>query len=183
MTTDAYKLLYFDGPGRAEAIRILLHAAGIPFIDTRCNYDEWQSTIKVTTPLHQVPTLKIGDTTYIQSLALIRFVAKQAGFYPIDDFECLLVDEMMETCHEFGSDCPRDSDPEICKRQRIEWQASTLTRYAHFVEGRLARNASPGLIGRITAADLLIHNVVDTIESGFFAYIDTHFFDAYPCIQ
>lgn len=178
-----HELSYFDGPGRAEGIRILLHAAGINFIDTRFDYSEWQSAIKDSTPLHQVPTLRIGDTAYVQSLALIRYAAKKARFYPKDDMECLLVDEMMETCNEIGSDCPIDTDLEVLKLKRKAWQDSALTRFANVIERRLARNTAPGTIGRPSVADLLIKNVVDTVESGFFEYVDTRFFDSYQHIQ
>jgi prostaglandin-H2 D-isomerase / glutathione transferase len=188
--TTPYELLYFDGPGRAEGIRVLLHAAGIPFVDKRVTYSEWIAlSIKDTTPLHQVPTLKIGDTTYIQSLALMRFAAKKAGLYPTandDDMECLLVDEMMETCHEIGSDCPPqdDDNPIVLAEKRREWQATTLTRYANFIECRLAKHQGKGVIGRPSVADLVVKNVVDSIRSGFFEHVDQDFFDAdYPNIQ
>jgi prostaglandin-H2 D-isomerase / glutathione transferase len=182
-TPPPYELLYFDGPGRAESIRILLHAAGIPFVDRQVTYSEWTVSIKNTTPLHQVPTLKMGDTTYIQSLALTRFAAKKAGFYPDDDLECLLVDEMLETCNDIGMDCPRDADPVVCAALRRSWQATTLTRYANFIEMRLAKHHGKGTIGRPSVADLAVKNVVDSVRSGFFEHVDRHFFDVYPNIQ
>jgi glutathione S-transferase len=178
-----YELLYFDGPGRAESIRILLHAADIPFVDRQVTYSEWRVSIKNTTPLHQVPTLKMGDTTYIQSLALTRFAAKKAGFYPDDDLECLLVDEMLETCNDIGMDCPRDADPVVCAALRRSWQATTLTRYANFIEMRLAKHHGKGTIGRPSVADLAVKNVVASVRSGFFEHVDRHFFDVYPNIQ
>lgn len=184
--TPPYELLYFDGPGRAEAIRILLHAAGIPFVDRRVTYGEWMVTIKDTTPLHQVPTLKMGDATYIQSLALTRFFAKKAGFYPIGEdsnLECLLVDEMLETCNDIGLDCPQDPDPVVCATQRQTWQSTTLTRYANFIEMRLAKYHGKGTIGRPSVADLAVKHVVDGVRSGFFEHVDKNFFDAYPNIQ
>ena len=65
MTT--YELSYFNGAGRAESIRVMLHAAGIDFKDNRFSGPEWPA-IKPTTPLGAVPTLKIDDVTYCQSL-------------------------------------------------------------------------------------------------------------------
>ena len=63
----SYELTYFDAAGRAEAIRVMLHAAGVEFKDTRFKGPEWP-TIKPTTPLGVVPTLQIDDVTYCQSL-------------------------------------------------------------------------------------------------------------------
>lgn len=61
-----YELIYFNGAGRAETIRIMLHAAGVDFEDTRFAFNEWQE-IKPTTPLGSVPVLKIDDAEYCQS--------------------------------------------------------------------------------------------------------------------
>jgi len=54
------------GAGRAETIRILLHAAGVDFEDTRFSGPEWPE-IKPTTPLGFVPVLKVDDVPYCQS--------------------------------------------------------------------------------------------------------------------
>ena len=35
------QLLYFDGYGRAEIIRIILNYGGIPFEDKRVTWEEW----------------------------------------------------------------------------------------------------------------------------------------------
>lgn len=61
-----YELLYFQGAGRAETIRIMLHAAGVDFKDTRFSGPEWPE-IKPTTPLGSVPVLKIDNVQYCQS--------------------------------------------------------------------------------------------------------------------
>ena len=71
MTTKAHELCYFDTAGRAEPIRVMLHAAGIAFKDARFTFEDWTTVVKRTTPLGAVPTLKIGDVTYCQSL--VRF--------------------------------------------------------------------------------------------------------------
>jgi hypothetical protein len=63
----SYELTYFDAAGRAEPIRVMLHAAGVEFRDNRFPKQDWPA-IKSTTPLGALPTLKIGDVTYCQSL-------------------------------------------------------------------------------------------------------------------
>lgn len=105
------ELIYFDFAGRAEPIRIMLHAAGIDFIDTRIDGKDWPA-IKPTMPLGFVPVLKIGDQEYTQSVALMRFAAKKSGCYPSDDIQALVVDEVMDSVNELMSKAPRVSSSE-----------------------------------------------------------------------
>jgi len=63
----SHEVLYFNGAGRAETTRIMLHAAGINFKDTRFGPKDW-GTVKPTTPRGQLPLLKIDGKQYTQSL-------------------------------------------------------------------------------------------------------------------
>jgi glutathione S-transferase len=61
-----YELLYFNGAGRAETIRLMLQASGVDWDDKRFGFQEWPE-IKERTPLGAVPVLKIDDVSYCQS--------------------------------------------------------------------------------------------------------------------
>ena len=41
-----------------------------------------------------LPVLTIGDRSYSQSLAMLRYAGKKAGLYPTDDLMALVVDEV-----------------------------------------------------------------------------------------
>jgi glutathione S-transferase len=79
-----YELLYFDGAGRAETTRIMLHAAGVEFKDTRFPGTEWPE-VKPTTPLGSVPVLKVDDVQYCQSVVSLTYygVLLKASFMRI----------------------------------------------------------------------------------------------------
>jgi glutathione S-transferase len=79
------ELIYFDGAGRAEVTRILLHAANVNFTDTRIG-KEWPA-LKPTTPLGSLPILIIDGISYVQSGAQMRYAARLAGFSPSDPLE------------------------------------------------------------------------------------------------
>jgi glutathione S-transferase len=178
-----HELMYFDAAGRAEPIRILLHAAGIPFTDTRFKGTEWPE-IKPTTPLGGVPVLKIDGKPHCQSMALMRYAAKLAGFYPQDPLEALAVDELCDSASELMSQAPQNKDADELKKLREEFQATTMTKYAAFFESIIQRNGGVLVIGTtVTMADLILNGLVSTIESGRFDYIDVKFFNSYPGIM
>ncbi len=67
-----HEFTYFDLPPRADVIRILLHAAGLEFQDTRLTFAEWVS-VKPTTPLGMLPVLILDDKDqFCQSVVRCR---------------------------------------------------------------------------------------------------------------
>jgi hypothetical protein len=64
---QSHTLSYLDFPGRAEAIRIMLHVAGVDFTDERISFSDWPTT-KPTTPLGFLLMLTVDDTTFSQSV-------------------------------------------------------------------------------------------------------------------
>jgi prostaglandin-H2 D-isomerase / glutathione transferase len=177
-----HELIYFDTAGRGESLRILLHAAGIEFDDTRIPLKDW-STIKPTTPLGSVPILKINGTPHVQSIALVRYAAKLAGFYPQDLLEALVVDEVMDAINELRSKSPRSPDKEELKKLRQDYQATTMTQYAGFFENIIAQNGSSLVVGQtVTVADLSLWSLVQAVATGSWDYVDAGFFNAYPGI-
>lgn len=102
------ELIYFDAPGRAEPIRMLLHFAGIDYEDTRFPGSEWPA-VKETTPLGFVPVMKIDGKQYCQSQSLIRYAAKLANWYPASEFQALKCDMVGETINELVGMAPKVS--------------------------------------------------------------------------
>lgn len=89
-----YKLTYFDfDGGRAEAIRIAFHVAGVEFEDHRITFQQFgeeRSAIR----FHAVPVLEIDGAQVTQSNAIGRYVGKMAGLYPADHLQALYCDEV-----------------------------------------------------------------------------------------
>lgn len=89
------KLTYFDfHGGRAEPARLAMHLGGIPFEDHRFTFSDF-AEVRKATPFGQVPTLQVDGTVVTQSDAIIRYVGKLAGLYPLDAYQALLCDEVM----------------------------------------------------------------------------------------
>src|SRR3990167_2497362 len=94
------KLTYFDfHGGRGEPARLALHIGGIAFEDHRFAGADF-AEVRKSTPLGQVPTLHVDGVQVTQSDAITRYAGKLAGLYPIDAYQALLCDEVMQAVED-----------------------------------------------------------------------------------
>jgi prostaglandin-H2 D-isomerase / glutathione transferase len=183
-----HEVVYFNSPGRAEAIRICLYIASqkddssIEFKDTRIEGKDWPA-LKPTTPLGSMPLMKLNGFTHVQSLSLARYAAKSAGMYPTDPLQALYVDEVMDTINDLISSMPMSKDEEEKKKLREEYAANKMKQYADFIESTIQHNGGNGVVSTPSVADLILKSAVSMIQGGFMDYIDQKFFDAYPGIM
>jgi glutathione S-transferase len=167
-----HELVYSDQPGRAETIRICLHAANIDFTDTRFECKDWPS-IKPTTPLGSVPVLKIDGVQHAQSLALARYAGKLSGFYPDDFVQALCVDEALDTLNELKA---------LFKKSTGEFQDGTLTKYANLLESIIQNSGGVGFCSTPSIADLELQALVEEVRNGLWDHVDPKFFESYKGI-
>ena len=76
-TMERARLTYFDMRGRAEAIRLLLHATQTEFEDQRIvSSDEW-AALKPTLPFGALPIYESQRLRLCQSHAILRHLGRQ----------------------------------------------------------------------------------------------------------
>lgn len=87
---EKMELFYFNIEGKAESIRLAAYHGGVALTDTRLTgeqFAEMQGNGKLV--YGQVPALRVGTgpsaRTLGQSAAILKFVGKKAGLYPVDD--------------------------------------------------------------------------------------------------
>lgn len=97
------KLVYFDGRGRAEVIRLLLVAAGQKYEDKRIDFKDWEKE-KPKSKFNSLPNLVYRGKTYGQSLALLTFLAREFGMYGKNNEEGLRCDQVGQFLHEIRTD-------------------------------------------------------------------------------
>ncbi|MFT6985338.1 MAG: glutathione S-transferase [Psychromonas sp.] len=168
------ELTYFDfHGGRAEPARLAMHIGGVEFDDIRFPFSEF-AEIKKTTPLNQVPTLKIDGLLVTQSNSINRFVAKLAGLYPANDLQALLCDEIM--------DALEDITHKIVATFRLEGEAlrsarqaladGPLSEYLQWVQAKLEQQGGQYFIeNRLTIADLKVFVWTRSLLSGHLDHI------------
>ncbi len=100
--STTYELLYFPLRGRAEALRLMFHAAGVAFTNT--GVTNWPE-LKPKTPLGQLPVLveksEAGERQIAQSGAIIRHLARMFGLYGKDEAEMTTTDMVAETVNDW----------------------------------------------------------------------------------
>eukprot|EP01088_Endostelium_zonatum_P016266 TRINITY_DN4322_c0_g1_i2.p1 TRINITY_DN4322_c0_g1~~TRINITY_DN4322_c0_g1_i2.p1 ORF type:complete len:211 (+),score=45.32 TRINITY_DN4322_c0_g1_i2:46-678(+) len=93
--SDTPKLHYFNiSYGRSEAIRLAFIYGNLPFEYNTFSFPEWPA-IKPTAPWGTAPWLDVKQGQIGQTQAILRYVGKQTGLYPKDDFEAAKVDELL----------------------------------------------------------------------------------------
>jgi glutathione S-transferase len=140
------KLYYFDGYGRAEAIRMLLTKAKVPFEDVRIASKDW-TTKKAELPLEfgQVPAIDIDGQVYTQTGAILRLLGKQHGYYSEDAFEAWRIDsgiagfaDLAKEYYDFLFDTNEETKKIACEK----FFATTYPNWAAVFEKRLLANTS-----------------------------------------
>ncbi|XP_071848856.1 S-crystallin SL11-like [Apostichopus japonicus] len=159
-----YKLIYFDGKARAEAIRYLFQLSGTEFEDCRVEYEKWPE-LKPKIGLGQLPVLEIDGTEYPQSHAAYRHLSRKFGFYGKDDHERFLIDIVCETADDLWAEIFRIFQAE--KEKKPELRETFKTEGALKVTANLEKllkknkNGTGWFVGDgITLADVMAFNMI-----------------------
>jgi glutathione S-transferase len=172
----SYKLSYFDiDGGRAEPIRIALHAAGIAFEDDRVSFQDFMERRKAMR-FTCVPVVEIDGQQVTQSNALSRYFGKMAGLYPEDPLQALYCDEVLGALEDLTNHIGRTMrlQGDELREAREQLTEGWLPVYLSGLAGLLARGGGEYFANnRLTIAD--VRSFVDTkwISSGFLDHIPT----------
>jgi len=170
-----YKLTYFDmDGGRAEPVRIALHAAGIEFDDERISFPQFMEK-RQGLRFTSVPVLEIDGTVVTQSNAMARFVGKKAGLYPEDDLQALYCDEAMgaieDLLHSIVQTFGLEGDELKAARQKLVdgW----LTVFLKGLNELLDRGGDYFADNRLTVGDLKVSGITHWLLSGQLDHVPT----------
>lgn len=163
------KLTYFDfHGGRAEPIRLALHAGGIDFDDHRFAFPEF-AEIRKDTPLGQVPTLTVDGVQVTQCDSILRYAGKLAGLYPSDPYQALLCDEVMYVVEEASVKLGPSfrMTGEAQKLARTELVNGSMPVYLSWLQSQLLAHGGKYFAdSRLTVADLKVFVDVRGLNSG-----------------
>eukprot|EP00347_Sterkiella_histriomuscorum_P016444 403353148 len=157
--SNNYKVHYFAGYGKAEAIRMLLTHAKANWEDV--NYDHpFPAEVKESGMLEfgQMPVVELNGKFYSQSQATLRALGKIHGYYPEDAYEAYKVDSILDYINDFTSarfKANNHPEPETKKTMLEEFYAKTLPDFFTRIQKRLESNTSQDFISgdKLTIAD------------------------------
>lgn len=175
--TTTLHLRYFPFPARAGAIRDALRIGGIAFEDEHVPQERF-AELKAggALPFGSLPVLAAtiaGKTvTSAQSNAILRYVGRLTGLYPVEDpLRALKVDEALEVgedlYHVIG---PSMGEPDPGRRMAMRkvLAEETLPRWGGYLERLLVANGRTGFVvgDSLTIADLKLHWIIDKLTNG-----------------
>ncbi|CDW80180.1 UNKNOWN [Stylonychia lemnae] len=146
------KIHYFAGYGRAEAIRMLLAHAKVPYEDVHYTFAQVPE-VKASGILEfgQLPAVEREGKFYCQSVACLRGlgIMLENGYYPTDAYQAYLVDSIVDAVGDiyFSYFTAAFNPNEDAKKAQLEaFLATTLPKFLAAFEKRLEGNSSPDKI-------------------------------------
>lgn len=186
-----FTLTYFDGPGRAEPIRVALRISGLSFEDRRLKFPEFaEARARGDFPLGSVPVLDIDGVRLTQTPAILRYIARvgDQGLYPADPWKALLVDSALDTMNDTLSHAllpslfERDMEKKLA--MRVELAAGPMARVLRYVDGLIAQSGGPFVAGeQMSIADLVIAQQVLQVRRGGLDGISASYLESYPHVN
>eukprot|EP00105_Crassostrea_gigas_P003839 XP_011416828.1 PREDICTED: S-crystallin SL11 [Crassostrea gigas] len=166
----AYKLMYFEAKGRAEVIRLSFAAAGQSFEDKRYSIEEWYK-VKPAIPQHQLPCLQVDGRFIPQSGAIMRYIAREFGFYGDNNNENTRVDVILGASDDFLKNVMSwyyKKDETKKEEIKKDLEETKLPQFFSLLESILKENDGGDgyFVGKkISLADILIYDITDQTSS------------------
>jgi len=160
-----YKIIYFDGRGRAEVMRLIFAVAGVDYTDERVDFGPGLAAVKPLAPFGQLPLLEVDGKILCQSNTCARYLAKHfklAGKTDLEQAQADMIVDCLEDCWKpilvFNFEIKDETKKAEAKKKFLEEQ---LPQFLTYLENILKKNhgGDKFIVGtELTWADLaLIH--------------------------
>ncbi|XP_055345884.1 glutathione S-transferase 1-like [Paramacrobiotus metropolitanus] len=183
---QSFKLVYFDGRGRAELLRLTFVAANRKFEDVRVDVMGWPS-LRTTTPWGTLPLLEVDGRTVAQSNAIARYLARSFLLAGQDKWQEVLVDSVIEAASDFlakilhigefkGNDLEKADAVHKFKEVTVP---SVLSNFDRFISQHGNNGFTVG--NHMTIADIAIFSVLDNLFHH--GILDSQSLEHYPGVK
>ena len=191
------KLIYFDIPGKAEAIRLCAAVGKVEMEDVRITRDEFAAMKESgRLPYGQVPALEVdGGQVLAQSSAILRYIATLGGLHPASDplaaaqIDSIVSEEEDMFCgvsvSRYGPRFGFDLTDEYRAQVRAKLNDEVLPKHLSFLEKKLTASTTGWLAGteKPSIADFVFVPRLQWLVSGANDGIDGNLLDGYPKVK
>ncbi|XP_059150767.1 S-crystallin SL11-like isoform X1 [Physella acuta] len=164
----SYKLIYFNGRGRAELCRLLFVLAGQDFDDVRIQDTDWPA-FKATTPFGQLPILEVNGKIFTQSLALATYLAREFGYHGNNNLESLAIEQVVCLTQDLVNKALlvfHELDPGRKNELRNNFLNAIVPEYLKHFQKLLRESGTGYFVGdQMTLADLVVWNSITSFEN------------------
>jgi len=163
----SYKIIYFNGKGRAELSRLILTAAGEKFEDSRIDFGTW-GTLKPNTPWGGVPILEVDGKQLAQSNTMARYLARKFKLNGSGDWEEALNDSALDATEDIFSCVSKvmKSAPAVKEEETRKLREEVLPKSFAAFEKYISQNGQNGhVVGKsgLSLADIALYNIIDQL--------------------
>ena len=180
MSNQSYQVTYFDiDGGRAEPIRIALHAAGLEYEDVRWSFPEFGEK-RQSVRFQAVPFIAIDGKQITQSNAISRYIGKMCDLYPEDAMQAMYCDEVIEALEDLNHYVVQTFglQGDELKAAREKLMEGRLTVFIKGLSDLLARGGGNYFVNdRLSIADLKMATQLKMLRSGNLDHIPSDFVD------
>ncbi|KAK3753897.1 hypothetical protein RRG08_006283 [Elysia crispata] len=183
MANSNIKLIYFNQPGRAEAIRLLLAAAGKAYEEVNVNLDQWQE-MKPSAPCGTIPIIEVDGKRFGQSRAIATYLAREFDLYGKESLDGLKIDQTAQVAEDFIMEFANkyyfvkesDKKDEGAKTLKEE----TAPKYLGFFEKYIREEGTGFICGsKITLGDIVVFDIC----TGFLKPFIDDSLSSFPLVQ
>jgi len=160
-------LRYFETQGRAEIVRLVLEELHLKYEQVLYNSDTWPAAKKELTengvlPFGQVPSLSIGETHLVQSLAIIRYLGRSFGsLYPAEALMAARIDIVVDGVNDLvGRYGKLVYDPDVANKKE-QYVNEVVSQWFGYFENLLSAD-HPFYLPQLTLADFALFIAVDS---------------------
>ncbi|XP_046680426.1 glutathione S-transferase-like [Homalodisca vitripennis] len=161
------KFTYFNCIGLGEPIRFLFAYLDRDYDDNRFEDDVWDK-LKPTTPWGKVPVLEVeGQKPVVQSIAIARYLAKEAGLTGNDPWEDLRIDEIVYVINDLRAELAKyQYEENKTKKQELEGPLfdTTVPFYMSRIEAHAKSNDGFLANGKLSWADIYFAAISDYLS-------------------
>jgi len=178
-----YKLVYFNGRGRAEPARLIFAYAGVQYNDHRIEGAEWPA-LKTKTPFGQLPILDIdnGKVILSQSKAIARYLGNEFNLVPKCHIQAAKGDMYVDGYEDVQKNfVPWFQEKDATKKQEL-WKKLETEHLAPFLkmyEKFLTDNGTGYFVSdKITWADIFLFDALHKTKT-----MSGHLFEGHPKLK